>query len=109
MLIQGYANAQADFDNRRSVELITEMGTMLQAINKNLAAATPSLDRETLDDLQTTTAAAQTAITQDPAAADKDSLQKTRDALEQASLPLAAVLMDSVVKSAVSGKDLADL
>ncbi len=109
MLTQGYTNAQADFDNRRSVELITEMGTMLQAINKNLAAATPSLDRETLDDLQTTTTAAQTAITQGPAAADKDSLQKTRDALEQASLPLAAVLMDSVVKSAVSGKDLADL
>ncbi len=109
MLTQGYTNAQADFDNRRSVELITEMGTMLQAINKNLAAATPSLDHETQDDLQATTTAAQTAITQGPAAADKDSLQKTRDALEQASLPLAAVLMDSVVKSAVSGKDLADL
>ncbi len=82
---------------------------MLQAINKNLAAATPSLDQETLDDLQATTTAAQTAITQGPAAADKDSLQKTRDALEQATLPLAAVLMDSVVKSAVSGKDLANL
>ncbi|MBL4771969.1 MAG: Hsp70 family protein, partial [Planctomycetes bacterium] len=109
MLTQGYANAQADFDNRRSVELITEMGIMLQAINKNLPAATPSLDKETLDDLTDTTTAAQTAITQGPAAADKDSLQKTRDNLEQASLPLAAVLMDSVVKKAVSGKELADL
>ncbi len=109
MLTQSYTNAQADFAGRRSVELITEMGTMLQTINKNLAAASPSLDQETLDDLQATTTAAQTAITQSPAAADKDPLQKTRDALEQASLPLAAVLMDSVVWSAVPGKDLADL
>ncbi|MDF1729320.1 MAG: Hsp70 family protein, partial [Sulfitobacter sp.] len=109
MLTQGYANAQADFDHRRAVELITEMGTMLQAINKNLAAATPSLDKETLDDLEAASTAAQAAIAKGPAAADKDALQKTRDALEQASLPLAAVLMDSVVKKAVSGKDLGDL
>jgi hypothetical protein len=49
------------------------------------------------------------AITKGPSAANKDAIQKTRDALEQASLPLAAVLMDTVVKKAVSGKDLGDL
>ncbi|MCA9003583.1 MAG: hypothetical protein KDB61_16785, partial [Planctomycetes bacterium] len=109
MLHEGYANAQADFDHRRAVELITEMGTMLKAIDKNLEAAKPQLDPETLDDLTKAQAAAQTAITTGPTAAAKDALQITRDKLEQAALPLAAVLMDNVVKKAVSGKDLGDL
>ena len=109
MLQEGYANAQADFDNRRVVELLAEMGTMLQAIDKNLPTAKPSLDQETLEDLEATSTAARAAIQAGPDDADKTAIQKTRDELEQASLPLAAVLMDSVVKGAVSGKNLTDL
>jgi len=109
MLHEGYANAQADFDHRRAVELITEMGTMLRAIEKNLEAASPQLDKETLEDLAEAMVAAKAAIAKGPEAIDKAAVQATRDSLEQASLPLAAVLMDSVVKKAVSGKQLGDL
>ena len=36
-------------------------------------------------------------------------VQAARDTLDRATMPLAAVLMDSVVKEAVSGKKLGDL
>ena len=109
MLQEGYANAQADFDNRRVVELLAELGTMLQAIDKNLPTAKPSLDQETLEELESTSIAARAAIAAGTESADKTAIQKTRDELEQASLPLAAVLMDSVIKGAVSGKNIADI
>lgn len=109
MLHEGYANAQADFDHRRVVELLTEMGTMVQAIEKNLPHAAPTLDKESLDDIQAAVANAQTTIDAGASGADKDAVQQTRDALEQASLPLAAILMDSVVKKAVSGKQLGEI
>ncbi len=109
MLHEGYANAKSDFDNRRIVELISEMGTMEQAIKKNLPQAAKTLDKESLDDIQSAVTHAKSTIDAGASAADKDAVQKTRDALEQASLPLAAILMDSVVKKAVSGKQLGEL
>ena len=42
-------------------------------------------------------------------AGDLNEVRGSRDQLEQASLPLAAVLMDDVVKGAVAGKKLGDL
>ncbi|MEZ6003483.1 MAG: Fe-S protein assembly chaperone HscA [Planctomycetota bacterium] len=109
MLRAGFENAQADFDHRRVVELLTEMGTMLRAIDKNLEAAQSHLDPETLTDLFEATTAARAAVAAGPGSADKTEVQALRDRLEQASLPLAAVLMDSVVKQTVSGKNLSDL
>jgi hypothetical protein len=75
---------------------------MLRACDKGLASAGDQLDRETREDLDGTMAAAR-------AAAEGDSLadvQRTRDELERASLPLAAVMMDGVAKAALSGKTL---
>jgi molecular chaperone DnaK (HSP70) len=105
MLRASFENAQADFDQRRVVELHTEIGTMLHAVDKNLAVAEERLDKETLDDLRSAAADAADARQ----ATDLKTVQAARDRLEQATLPLAAVLMDAVVKGAVSGKKLADL
>lgn len=102
MLEAGFANAREDFDRRRVVELHTELGTMLLAIGKNLDAVRDALDPETVAELEEAVAAAEAARTQE----ELPTVQGARDRLEQASLPLAAVLMDGVVKQAVEGKRL---
>lgn len=105
MLQAGFDNAQADFDARRAADLKAELGIMLRAIEKNLDTGRPHLDKETLEDLEAAVAAAE-------AARDQDELQplvRCRDELEQASQPLAAILMDAVVKQAVTGKRLEDM
>ncbi len=105
MLEAGFANAAEDFDKRRVADLHTELGTMLAAVAKNDVTALERLDKEAKDDLDEAVAAA-TAARQSP---DLKTVQAARDALEQATLPLAAVLMDNVVKKAVSGKKLSEL
>jgi Fe-S protein assembly chaperone HscA len=105
MLEAGFANAQADFDARRAADLKAELGTMLRDVEKNLDVGRERLDKETLDDLAAAVAAAHAARGQDQLAP----LQSARDGLDQASMPLAAILMDAVVKQAVSGKKLVDL
>lgn len=102
MLEAGFANAREDFDARRVADLKIELGTMLRAIEKNLPAAREALDRETMDDLEAAVAAGHAA----GEAADLAAVQGARDELERASQPLAAVLMDSVVKEAVTGRKL---
>jgi len=105
MLQAGFDNAQADFDARRAADLKAELGIMLRAIDKNLDAARSHLDKETLDDLEAAVAAAEAARDQDELAP----LVKSRDDLEQASQPLAAILMDAVVREAITGKKLEDV
>ncbi len=102
MLSAGFENAQEDFDRRRVVDLRTEIGTMMAAVEKNMAAAEDALDQETFEDLLAAMASGQAAQKSD----DLKTVQSARDLLETASTPLAAVLMDSVVKQAVSGKKL---
>lgn len=105
MLSAGFTHAAEDFDRRRVVDLQAELGIMLAAIKKNSATATERLDKESREDLDTSVLAAEAACKLDDLAL----VQAARDSLEQASLPLAAVLMDNVVKEAVSGKKLSDL
>lgn len=105
MLSAGFDHAAEDFDKRRVVDLQAELGIMLGAIKKNSATAAERLDKESRDDLEASVIAAEAACQ----TSDLAMVQAARDALEQASLPLAAVLMDNVVKEAVSGKKLADL
>jgi molecular chaperone DnaK len=105
MLKAGFDNAQADFDARRAADLKAELGIMLRAIEKNMDSARDRLDKETLEELDQAVGAAEAAREQD----DPAPLQQSRDALEQASQPLAAVLMDAVVKQAVTGKKLEDM
>ena len=102
MLASSYENARADFDSSRLANLKVEIGTMLRATEKGLAGYVAEHDRETVRDLRDAMRLAREASSGDDVAA----LQKARDAFERATLPLAAVMMDSVAKSALSGKRL---
>jgi molecular chaperone HscA len=105
MLKSSYDNAVADFDARRVADLKVELGIMLRAIDKNLPSFRSELDPETLADIQDARRAAETARAGEPKATE---IQKVRDALERASLPLSALMMDRVAKDALSGKKLGD-
>jgi molecular chaperone DnaK (HSP70) len=102
MLEESYAHAQADFEDRRVADLRTEIGIMIRATERNLPTAREGLDKESLRDLESSLAQARSVLS----AGDLRSIQKARDTLEQATLPLAALLMDSVAKRALAGKTL---
>ncbi len=102
MLTDSFTNAKSDFERRRVADLHVEIGTMLHAIERNLPLARERLDRESLADLDEALAASREAQRSEAV----DEVQPARDALERASLPLAAVLMDDVAKSALAGKRL---
>jgi len=102
MLEASLVHAAADFADRRAAELRTEIGIMSRATEKNLAAARQGLDKESLQDLEQALKRAREAA----AGADSSKLQSARDELERATLPLAALLMDSVAKRALAGKTL---
>ena len=105
MLEQSYANAKRDFDERRRVDLIAEIGTMLRHTEANLDTARARLDAESVEDLVEAIAAAKEAQRSD----DLEEVQAARDVLDRATMPLATVLMDGVVKEAVSGKKLGEI
>jgi Fe-S protein assembly chaperone HscA len=102
MLQEAYANARGDFEARRLADLKVELGTMLRACEKGLAQVGSELDRETRADIDEAMRAARAAA----AGNELPAVQKSRDELERASLPLAALLMDGVAKAALSGKTL---
>lgn len=105
MLQQSFDNAKRDFEERRRVDLIAEIGTMLRHTEANLDVARQHLDRESVEDLEEAIAAAKSA----QKSIELDEVQAARDILDRATIPLAAVLMDSVVKQAVAGKKLGDV
>lgn len=105
LIEESLEHAEDDFRRRRVADLVTELGTMISATNKNLDAARGRLDKEALEDLEEALAAASEATK----STDLEAIQGVRDRFEQATLPLAAVLMDSVVKQAVSGKKLEEM
>ena len=80
---------------------------MVLATERGLGAAREELDRETLLDIDEALTRARNSVATSPKAdaAERD-LQGARDELERATLPLAALLMDNVAKSALSGKTL---
>ena len=102
MLAESYAHAKEDFESRRIADLKTEIGIMAHATEKNLVAARRGLDRETVLDLEDALAAAKAAAQKNDLAL----LQRARDEFERATLPLAALLMNDVAKSALTGKTL---
>ena len=105
MLQASFANAQADFDARRVVDLKAELETMQRATEKHLESAREHLDPESIADLEE----ALEHTTRAMAFEDPREIQRVRDSFEQATLPLAALLMDSVAKSALAGKKLEDV
>ena len=108
MLMESFENAKEDFDASRLAGLITELGTMLQASERGLSSAEDKLDPETLDELEEAMQAARGAREVKDVARLKE-VEAVRDAFELATLPLAAVLMDAVAKTALSGKSLDDI
>jgi molecular chaperone DnaK len=105
MLEESYSRAKEDFEERRRVDLVAEIGTMLRHTLANLGVAKTRLDRETFEDLTDAIAAAESA----QSSLDLPTVQSARDTLDRATIPLAAVLMDDVVKQAVSGKKLSEV
>ena len=105
MLESSYKNAREDFDKRRVADLKTEIGVMLQATERTLPKGRPALDVETVEDIEAALAAARAATQGD----ELKPIQAARDELERATLPLAAALMDSVAKKALTGKSLKDV
>ena len=102
MLKASFENAQADFDARRVVDLKAELETMLRVTEKHLDIAREQLDPESLADLEDAVKSGKHAMSLN----DPREIQMVRDGFERATLPLAALLMDSVAKSALAGKKL---
>ena len=100
--------AREDFDASLAANLKTELGTMIRACEAHLAEARSALDEETVEDLEAALAAAREARDARDGASgmDRRRIQGIRDELERAALPLAALLMDSVAKRALTGKKL---
>ena len=102
MLSSSWEHAKDDFEARRAADLAIEIGTMVQAVEKNLNAARAGLDKESLLDLEDALRSAKEAA----AGRDARALQKARDEFERASLPLAALLMNNVAQKALMGRSL---
>jgi len=109
MLEASLANAKQDFDARRAADLVVELGTMLSAVDKNLDAVGGKLDPESRAELDEAVADARELAKPEADRPDVDRAQAVRDRLEQATLPMAALLMDDVAKRALSGKALSDV
>ena len=105
MLKASYDFAQDDFDNRRAADLRVDIARMCRASRAHYEEAKPALDRETIEDIDEALKAGDEAASSNL----PDELQKVRDEIERATLPLAAVLMDAVAKSAMAGKTLDEL
>ena len=101
MLAESYEHAREDFDRSRLANLRVEIGTMLHAIDAHADGV--ELDPETRAELREAAEAARSAKERSEDVAE---VQRVRDELERASLPLAAALMDSVAKRALAGKTL---
>jgi len=106
MLKESFDHAREDFEASLLANLKTELGTMIRASEAHLPDARRELDRETVLELEDALRAARTAR---DSGTDHRAVQKVRDALERATLPLAAVLMDSVAKRALTGKTLDEI
>jgi len=107
MLADPLIHAREDFEAGRNAGLIAELGTMQRATRKSLPSVEEHLDPEQLADIREALEAARLAVeAEEP---DGKQLQAARDLLEQATMPLAALLMDGVAKSALSGKSLSEL
>ncbi len=103
MLQASFDHAREDFDASLLANLKTEIGTMVRATAAHMDDARDRLDPETVADLDEAIAAAQRAADGET---DVKVVQRARDELERATLPLAALLMDGVAKQALTGKSL---
>jgi molecular chaperone DnaK len=109
MLKASLDNAKEDFEARRVADLLIELGTMLAAVDKNMTAVNERLDPESRLEIEEAAADARALTAKGAARPGVEHAQKIRDRFEQATLPLAAVLMDDVARTALSGRSLSDV
>ena len=105
MLQESFDNARDDFEKSRLANLKVEIGTMMRATESHLGQVAERLDPESVADIREALDAGARARDLD----DLKAVEKIRDELERATLPLAAELMDAVAKRALAGKSLGEV
>ena len=103
MLQASFDHAKEDFDASLLANLKTELGTMIRASEGHMEAGRAHLDPESIADLED---AIKAGVEARDNGTEHKAVQKVRDELERATLPLAALLMDDVAKAALTGKSL---
>jgi Fe-S protein assembly chaperone HscA len=105
MLAESLEHAREDFEASRTAGLKIELGTMMHATLKTYPTVQEHLDPEARADIDEALEAARKATE----SGNGKELQEARDLLERATMPLAALLMDNVAKTALSGKSLREV
>jgi len=100
LVLESIEHAQEDFTARRLIELRNKAEADLRHTAKALAQAGDRLSASQRQAIDTATETLQHAITQN----DLPTLQSALDAFQQATLPLAEILMNDVLRRAVAGK-----
>jgi len=100
LVLESIEHAQEDFTARRLIELRNKAEADLRHTAKALAQAGDRLSPSQRQAIDTATETLQHAITQN----DLPTLQSALDAFQQATLPLAEILMNDVLQRAVAGK-----
>jgi len=104
MIRESIEHGKADFDERRLIDLSNKAETNLRATEKGLVQAGGHLS----PDQRTAVDSAISKVRSSLESHDSYRLQAALDELDQATRPLAELLMDSVVKAEVAGKRIDD-
>jgi molecular chaperone DnaK (HSP70) len=106
MLEESIEYAEQDFAERQAIEARTEAEAILAATQKALASAQaanlPNAERENID-------AAVTALKESVSGSDYKLIRKRIDELNQATMHLAELVMNSAVSTALQGRKLAEV
>ncbi|VTS04594.1 molecular chaperone DnaK [Tuwongella immobilis] len=105
LVLESVQHAQEDFTTRRLIELKNKAENDLRHTVKALAQAGDQLT----DEQRAAISTAETALRQAMAADKLDDVQRAIHTFGQATLPLASLLMNAVVKATLSGRDEATI
>ncbi len=106
MLSSAWEHAEEDLEARRMSDLRARMEQVITATAKHLETAQSALQEEDCSRLMEALAAAQSLLATETTASD---LQAKTHALEEASQPLAVILMQSLAEETLAGKALEDI
>ncbi len=102
MLREAWTHAEQDLAARRIADLRAKLAIVARAVEKNLGVARKALERRALIRLEQAREDAEDALAEPGGAVGR--LQGILDELEEASHPLAEVLMNQVAEAAVRGR-----
>jgi molecular chaperone DnaK len=103
MILDSFDNAEEDFRRRQVIEARNETGTIVAALEKGKQS--PAWGRLTTEEKRQI-AKLEKALSQVNAGADYAAIRKAIDALNQATMRLAELMMDSAVSTALKGKTM---